>query len=140
MNVEYILKEWEKDSKLDKANLDIEALKVPELHHKYSKMLMFNKETIRKVEERLDLLERDKSEYYLGTARGENKECYDLKLPKADLPKYLKSDKDILPLKTKLKELKDIDELLSDIISNINSRSFLIREVISWLRFTNGLN
>ena len=39
MNIEKIIEEWRKDSVLDDVDLDNEALRIPNLHAKYLKIL-----------------------------------------------------------------------------------------------------
>lgn len=138
MNAEYILNSWESDS-VYSSNLSNESLKIPQLHHKYIKMKYFNRETIIKVKETLEKLELKKSEYYRGVSR-DDQECYDLKILKNELPMYLKADKDIQPLRTKLKELEEIDNILESIIQQINNRSFQIKSAIEYQKFMNGVN
>lgn len=138
MNAEYILNSWESDS-VYSSNLSNESLKIPQLHHKYIKMKYFNRETIIKVKETLEKLELKKSEYYRGVSR-DDQECYDLKILKNELPMYLKADKDIQPLRTKLKELEEIDIILESIIQQINNRSFQIKSAIEYQKFMNGVN
>ena len=40
MNVEQIVKEWDKDSKIDETELGAESAKIPQVHNKYLKIFM----------------------------------------------------------------------------------------------------
>ena len=58
----------EKDLKLNDTELDIESLKTPQLHNKYSKFHNQYINLLKKAEQDRDVMVRDKWEYYTGKA------------------------------------------------------------------------
>ena len=56
----------DKDLKLNDTELDIESLKTPQLHNKYSKFHSKFSNLLKKAEQDRDRLLREKMEYYTG--------------------------------------------------------------------------
>lgn len=143
MNIEEIVDEWTKDTKIDQTDLASESVKIPSLHNKYIKILFNEKLRLRKLEADFKLLKREKFEFY---SQGPSKETEDRgwKLPprgmilKSDVPMYLDSDEDIINLSLKIGYSKEKIDLLEEIIKSINNRGYNIRSAIDWHRFTMG--
>jgi hypothetical protein len=128
---------------LDDAALDIESLKIPQLHSKYLNFLMDERLALRKLETDYRVLLRAKWEYYTGkmsqeelTARGW--EPFALKILRNDLDLYLDSDADLIKLKQKSDFQKEKIALLEEVVKELNTRHWKIRNAIEWRRFTNG--
>jgi hypothetical protein len=143
MTLDDIRKEIERDVRLDDAALDIEALKIPQLHSKYLNFLTDEKLTLSKCEFDMKALLRAKWEYYTGkmsqeelTARGW--EPFALKILRNDLDLYLDSDADLIKLKQKSDFQKEKIALLEEVVKELNTRHWKIRNAIEWRRFTNG--
>lgn len=143
MNIEQIVDEWSKDTKIDQTDLAAESVKIPSLHNKYIKILFTEKLRLRKLETEFKVLKREKYEFY---SQGPSKETEDKgwKLPprgvilKTDVPMYLDSDKDIISLSLKIGYSKEKIDLLEEIIKSINNRGYNIRSAIDWHKFTMG--
>jgi hypothetical protein len=89
------------------------------------------------------VLLRAKWEYYTGkmsqeelTARGW--EPFALKILRNDLDLYLDSDADLIKLKQKSDFQKEKIALLEEVVKELNTRHWKIRNAIEWRRFTNG--
>lgn len=143
MNIEKILEEWQVDSKMDRTRLDVEAVNIPQFHHKYFKLLISERLLMRKLEADLKQLKLEKHEFY---TQGHTKETQDKgwKLPpkglilKADLPMYMDADPDIVALNLKIGyQLEKID-LLESIIKMVMNRNFQIKSAIDWIKFEQG--
>jgi len=143
MTLDDIRKELQRDMVLDDAALDLESLKIPQLHSKYLNFLMDERLALRKLETDYRVLLRAKWEYYTGkmsqeelTARGW--EPFALKILRNDLDLYLDSDADLIKLKQKSDFQKEKIALLEEVVKELNTRHWKIRNAIEWRRFTNG--
>lgn len=143
MNIEKILEEWQVDAKMDRTNLAHEAVIIPQLHHKYFKLLVSERLLLRKLEADMKNLKLDKHEFY---TQGHTKETQDKGwvLPpkgmilKADLPMYMDADKEIVELNLRLGYQMEKIELLDSIIKMIMNRNFQIKSAIDWTKFEHG--
>lgn len=143
MKIDDIFKKWDKDSKIDPSKIDIEALKMSELHNDYMKILINERLLLKKYETQYKTLKLDKQEFYL---MGPTKETKDKgwELPpsgrvlKSDLGPYLDADKDLINLVLKIGVQKEKISLLESIINTINNRGFAIKNYIDWNKFQAG--
>jgi len=143
MKFEDIFDEWKKDSEIDQTELGTESLKIPKLHHKYYMIIVAEKSIIRKLESQMKQLKLAKYEFY---SQGHTEETRKLgwALPpkgiilKADIPMYMEADKDIIDLSLKIGVQAEKIEFLESIIKGLQTRNFIIKNAIDFLRFTNG--
>jgi len=141
--LEDLEKLWSNDCKVDKSELDNEALRIPELHSKYYKLYIREKISLRSYEEDSKKLYKDKWEYYNGKLSQEELkekglEQFPLKILRQDIEVYIQADKDIIENNLKLAIQKEKVDFLENIIKNINSRGFYIKSAIDFLRWTQG--
>jgi hypothetical protein len=143
MTLDDIRKEIERDVRLDDSALDLESLKIPQLHSKYLNFLTDERLALRKAEGDLSVLLRAKWEYYTGkmsqeelTARGW--EPFSLKILRNDLDLYLEGDEDLNKSRQKTAYLKEKISLLEEIVKELNNRHWKIRNAIDWRKFVNG--
>jgi hypothetical protein len=144
MKVDEILEEWSKDSRIDQSKLDIEALKVSELHHKYYKMFIPEKIKLKKMKEDLKLLKKLKWEYYNNNLSPE--ECKDLgweplrkKILKTDVDRFIDADSQIIEDTLKIAIQEEKAAVLQDIIASLRTRSFNLRVAMDFIKFSNGV-
>ena len=143
MKFEDIFDEWKKDSEVDQTDLGNESLKIPKLHHKYYMMLVAEKSALRKLEGRMKQLKLAKHEFY---SQGHTEETKKLgwELPprgiilKADIPMYIEADGDIVDLSLKIGIQAEKVEFLESIIKGLQTRNFIIKNAIDFLKFTSG--
>ncbi len=143
MNIDDIFTEWEKDCKIDKTDLLVEAVKIPELHHKYLKMLYKENEALHNMDKLKKEATRIKTDYYKGNLSAEELNEYgwkpfNIKLLREELNNYLESDEDIIKVNLKYNLQKEKVQVLNQIINSINNRNFVIKNSLDWLRFTQG--
>ena len=136
MNFDDIKIMWEKDSIIDNLELDKEAIKIPQLHSKYSNLMYDFKMLQDKAEGELKVVVKELWEYYKGVGN----EPQPLKILKQDLPMHIEADEKYINASLKLKYYTNIVNFLKDIINNINNRSFQIKNSIDWQKFINGIN
>jgi len=143
MKFEEIFDEWKRDSEIDQTDLGNESLKIPKLHHKYYMMLLSERSSLRKLEAQMKQLKLSKYEFY---SQGHTEETKKLgwELPprgiilKADIPMYIEADRDIIDLSLKIGIQGEKVEFLDSIIKSLQTRNFLIKNAIDFLRWTNG--
>lgn len=143
MTLDDIRKEIERDVRLDDAALDLEALKIPQLHSKYLNFLTDEKLALAKHEFDLKALLRAKWEYYTGKMSqeeltGRGWEPFALKILRNDLDLYLESDPDLAKLQQKVAYQREKIALLEEIVKELNNRHWKIRCAIDWRKFVNG--
>lgn len=143
MKFENILAEWEKDSVIDKTELDSESLKIPKLHHKYYTIYVTEKLTLHKLESDMKTLRLEKYEF-LTQGHTEETRSKGWILPakgmilKTDVNMYMEADKDIIELSLKIGVQKEKIELLESIIRMIINRNYSLRTSLDFIKFTSG--
>lgn len=142
MILEELTKLIDKDSNIDKDNLDRESLKIAHLHSKYYSLMIDELKTYKRLESEYNGLVKDKTEYYLGKSPDavyrENPLFH--KILKQDLELYLKSDKELNSIQLKLVEQKAKVDFIESFIKTINNRSFQISNAINFMKFKNVIN
>jgi hypothetical protein len=143
MDIEEIEKMWAQDAIIDETNLAKEGSKIPQLHSKYYKIYYRAAMRTNQLKAELKVLERYKTEYYNGTMAEEDlKEKgwkpNPLKILRADLDRYIQSDKDIIQLCLKIDYQNGIAKFLEDVIKQINNRNFILRMQVDFIKFQNG--
>lgn len=143
MNNDVIMEMWRKDSEINPNELGEESNKTPQLHAKYLKILSEERTEYRKEKQRLKKLQLDKYEYYSGrmsTDKLQQRQWkpFPHKILKNDIDKYIEGDDDIISQRMRISFIEEKVEVLESIIDQINKRTFVIKNSIEWLRFTNG--
>ena len=131
----------EKDLKINDTELDLESLKTPQLHNKYMKFHNQYTNLLKKAEQDLARLTREKWEYYTGKADPSvyQQKPFNIKLLKPDVDKYLKSDDEIIMLEQKVTYVQSVVDYLDRTIKIISNRGFQIKNAIDWRKFTSGV-
>lgn len=140
IDIDFIKNEWKKDSVIDEDVLDLESIKIPQLHSKYLNYLSDARLIkIRKEQEYKRML-REKYEYYTGKADEEvyKQKPFDLKILKQDVQLYIESDDEIQKSISLLNYYKEMIFVLEKILENINTRGFQIKNNIDWQKFMQG--
>ena len=140
MTLEELQQLVDKDLKLDDTELDSESARIPLLHYKY--LQHFNKFSLllKKAQQDYNGLTREKWEYYTGKADESvyREKPFDLKVLKSDVHIYIDSDEDIQKADQKVAYLNTVVKYLEQILRGLNNRTFLIKNMIEWKKFTSG--
>lgn len=136
MNLEELQKIAEKDMKIDKDNLDIESLKIPEIQHKYLKFHSKYNLLLKQKETEYRMLYRKKWEHY----SGKDEKPFPLKILKQDISIYLDADEELNKAKNTVEYYKTMVAELDGILKSLNNRGFQIKNAIDWKKFCEGLN
>jgi hypothetical protein len=143
MNFEDLKRHTERDMKVDDTQLDLESLKIPQLHNKYLNFLQEERFNLKKMGFDFSSLRRSKWEYYTGKISEEDLEekgwePFNLKILKSDIDMYLDSDNDMILMKQKITYQEEKVFYLESIIKEISQRNWEIRNAIEWRKFVSG--
>ena len=81
------------------------------------------------------IIVRELWEYY----SGKSEIPFEIKLLKQDIPMYIESDDRYQKCLNKIKYYSSISSFLKEVLSSINSRSFVIKNSIEFKKFINGV-
>lgn len=143
MKLEDIHSLWNEDCNIVDDMLDEEALKIPRLHQKYYKIYSTERMLLAKLKTDLIQLRQLKYDYYSGELAQEDLneqgwEPFPKRVLKAELPRYIESDKDVINSTLKIAHQQEKVDMCDSIIKSLRDRGFLIKNAIDWRRFTNG--
>ena len=141
MDLEQLQELADKDLNINDTELDLESLKTPQLHNKYSKFHNQYINLLKKAEQDRDVMIREKWEYYTGKADPSvyQEKPFNLKVLRQDVDKYLKSDSELIKLEQKVTYIQSVVDYLDKTIRLIANRSFQIKNAIEWRKFTSGV-
>ena len=140
-----LLAMWTADAKFDQTQPDQELAKLGSLHSKYLTILSEHRLAMKTLEQKYFRFRKLKWEYYTGKLNGDKAtlEKYGwepfLFTLKSEVPSYLEADKElqgILSLKSLHEEMV---EVCTSILKELNSRTYQIRDFISWQKYLQGL-
>ena len=141
--IEDIISSWREDCKLDDTELDTEALRIPNLHAKYLKMLAENRVKLRALRIKQKQLSQTLYDYYKGDLNNPEdlaaikREPWPKTVLKQDMSMYVDSDKDMVKMNSKIAMQEEIVGVCEEILKSINNRGFQIKNAIDWRRLTN---
>lgn len=140
--IEELLEMWRKDAEIDRTEPGRELLNIPKLHSKYITIMSNHRLLARDAEFQLNRWKKLKWEYYTGKLDDDDLKKYDWQpFPftlKSDITTYLEADEDINKYKAKKVVHDEIVDICTSIIKELNSRTFQLRDFITWERFVNG--
>lgn len=141
--IEDIFQEWDKDSRINLDELDVESSKIPLLHNKYYKLYIPESLKLKKMTGDLKKIRLLKYEYYSGTLS--NEECshygwqqFQKKLMKSDVDRYVDADSDVIQRTLKVSLQQEKVDFLADILKSLVSRGYNLRVAMDFIRFKNG--
>jgi hypothetical protein len=141
--IEDIISLWREDSKLDDTELDLESLKIPNLHAKYLKLLAENKVKLKALRVKQKQLYNTLYNYYKGDMNNKEdlailkREPWPKTVLKQDMPMYIDADDDMVRLSAKIGMQEEVVGVCEEILKSINTRGFTIKNAIDWRRLTN---
>ena len=140
MKLEDIQAEIEADSEINNTNLDHESLRIPQLHSKYYKMYLTEVRILKGIESDFRRKKLDCVLYYTGQATDDKYKERPLhkKVLKQEVDLFLDADVELSELKNKYEMQKLKAEMLEAFIKTLNTRNFLIKNAIDWIKFKNG--
>jgi Recombination, repair and ssDNA binding protein UvsY len=141
--IEKVLESWEKDSVIDQTEPSKELIRIPTLHSKYLNVLTRSKLLSKKAHFDYLQMKKKKWEYYTGKMSREDLEEMGWEpfpfVLKSDINLYIESDNDLIGLLRKKIIHDEIVSVVESILSELKSRTFQLRDFISWEKFINGV-
>lgn len=143
MKLEDIFAEWDKDSSVDKTQLDVVALRIPQMHAKYAKILSNERLLLKKYESEFKELKLEKQLFYTdGPTEEQHKKGWVLppkgRIIKSDLAPWLEADKDLIALSLKIGMQNEKVETVKSIMDIISRLGYQVRSAVDWAKFMNG--
>jgi hypothetical protein len=144
MKTDEITVMWQEDVYINRDNLIMESLKVPQLHSKYYNILIMEQKLLRTMEQKVEQFEYKKWLYYQGKLDKSDldelgwKQC-DLKFLKTDVQKVVGADEDVGRYRIQLSLQKDKVKFLESILDSIVKRSFLLGHAIEMHKLEYGV-
>jgi len=146
MNLERILEEWKKDSRIEMNALDASSVQTTVLHAKYLELHATYKLKLKDAEFKQSILMKNKWLWYSGKLSKEEIDRfgwdYDpyegLKILKGDMAHFVEADKELQESEAKIEYLKTTIDTLKDILENIKWRHQTIRNTLEFKKFEAG--
>jgi hypothetical protein len=143
LNIEQIVSEWDKDSKIDETELSAESVKIPKIHNKYLKIFMGERVTLFKLKAEKNRVKKTLLEYYLGELDKHEleelgRDQFYKKLLKNEVDVYIESDDLFIETTLKVAMQQEKVEYLERVIKSLDNRGFAIKNAIDFMRFTMG--
>ena len=142
--LEQILNYWETDSVIDSTEPGKELLKIPTLHNKYLKILVKHRLAVKRLNFEYSRMRKIKEEFYNGSLSKEELDEYGWEpfllniKTKMGVEKYLDSDDDLIKILNKKIHHDESISVCESILQELKSRTFQLRDYISWERFIGG--
>lgn len=138
-----VLKMWETDSVVDRTEPGKALLDIPKLHSKYLNILSNHRLMAKNAEFKYNQMRRLKWEYYTGkldddTLKHHGWEPFPYTL-KSDINTYLDADEDINKYLASKMMHEEIVDVCQSILKELNSRTFQLKDYITWERFIAGV-
>ena len=142
--LEEIMKLWDTDSIMDSTEPGREILKIPTLHNKYLKILVKHRLAVKRINFDYARMRKVKEEYYNGSLSQEELEEYGWEpfllniKTRQGVEKYIESDKDLIKLVEKKIYHEEAVSVCESIMQELKSRTYQLKDYISWERFIGG--
>lgn len=143
MKLQEIIEEWQKDCVLDVTRIINGNANIPILHAKYSRIYALEKLQLRKMEAEYKKYKLRKEEF-LSNPNQDDIDEYGWKVPhrgkilKQDLDRFIEGDSDVIEKELEIGVQQEKVDLLKSILTSINARTFLYKNIIEEKRFENG--
>jgi hypothetical protein len=144
MNLDELKVMIKKDLDIDQTALDAESSRTPQIHNKYLVMFMDEKLKLKRMNNELSVLRRNKWLYYTGRMSQEELtqfgwEPFQLNILKTEADDMIESDADYIKASEKVNFQEEKVNYLESVIKIVQNRQWQIRAMIDWLKFTQGV-
>ena len=146
IDLKEILEEWKEECKINPNKLDDTSRETPMLHAKYLSILSNARLQIKQAEWKQKVLLKQKWLWYNGKMHqdeieklGWNPDPFDgLKILKGEYDYYYNADPEIVETEAKIQYLKEVAEVLKEIVDTLKWRHQNIGNMIKWQVFQAG--
>lgn len=135
---------WAKDSVIDESEPSRAMAQIPKLHAKYLKILSYHNLVVKKLHNDYQHMKKLKWEYFHGDLNNpedlaeHNLEPFTRKIIRQDIPMWIDADKQLTDILLKKAMHQEIVDATTSILKELHSRTFQIKSIIEWERFTGG--
>ena len=138
MNLDELKVMIKKDLDIDQTALDAESSRTPQIHNKYLVMFMDEKLKLKRMNNELSVLRRNKWLYYTGRMSQEELtqfgwEPFELNILKTEADDMIESDIDYIKASEKVNFQEEKVNYLESVIKIVQNRQWQIRAMIDWL-------
>jgi hypothetical protein len=141
--LEELLEMWQKDSVVDRTEPGNELINIPKLHSKYLNILSSHRLLSKSCDFKYLKMKKIKWEYYTGKMDQDSLKEYGWDpfpyVLKSEVNTYLESDEDLNKLIAQKMVHDEIVSVCESIMKELNSRTFQLRDFISWEKFIQGI-
>jgi hypothetical protein len=138
-----LLEMWRTDSIIDRTEPGKALINIPQLHSKYLNILSRHRLLSKESEFKYNKMKKLKWEYYTGKLDQDQLDKHGWEpfpfVLKSELTTYLESDEDINKHIAQKVLHDEIVEVCSSILKELHSRTFQLKEFITWERFIQGV-
>jgi hypothetical protein len=138
-----LLEMWRKDAEIDRTEPGKALLDIPKLHSKYLNILSKHRMLSKEAEFKYNKMKRLKWEYYTGKLDDDQLKKYGWEpfqfVLKSEITTYLESDEDINKWIAHKAIHDEIVDTCQAIMKELHSRTFQLKEFITWERFIQGV-
>jgi len=144
VSLEDLMSIWAEDSVIDETEPGRAMAKIPILHAKYLRILSYHNLMVKKLHNDYQRTKLLKWEYYKGNLNNpedlkeHNLEPMVKNIIRQDIPMYLDGDNDLNKILLKKVMNQEIADAATSILKELHSRTFQIKSIIEWERFTGG--
>lgn len=144
MNIDDLMEEWSKDSKIDETEPGRELAKIPSLHAKYLRIMTHHNLLAKKFMADFNKAKKTKWEYYSGDLNNpEDLEVLGLepwlkKTLRQDIPMYIDSDPLLNNILIKKTVHQEVVDFCGSVLKELNNRTWQLKSFIDWEKFTSG--
>lgn len=140
--LETIIEHWTKDSEVDSTEPGKEILRIPLLHNKYNKFLTLHNLSAKKAGYEYAKVKKVKWVYYNGKMSQDELDKYGWEpfqfVLKSDINVYLDGDDDLNKLARKKAYHEEAAAFCTNVMKELNNRTWQLKEFMSWERFISG--
>jgi hypothetical protein len=136
---------WSQDAKFDETQPDRELSRMGSLHSKYLTILSEHRLAMKTLEQKYYRMRKLKWEYYSGRLNGDKATLDKYGWPpfmftlKSEIASYLEADRDLQAILSVKSLHEEMVESCQSILKELTSRTYQIRDFISWQRYLQGL-
>lgn len=142
-NINQLIEEWEKDSKVDTTDPGGQMIQIPVIHSKYNKYLSLHKLAESRREAEFNKMRKLKWMYYNGKMNDKQQlaelgwEPFPFTL-KSDVDVYMDADDDLIKLRASVKFHSECISFCTYVMKELNNRTWQMKEWMAWERFERG--
>ena len=144
VNIEDLMEMWSNDSSVDITEPSKELVRIPSLHAKYLRIMTHHNLVTKKLMAEYQSRRKIKWEYYSGDLNNpedlakHNLEPMMKKVLRSDIGQYLDSDTELNNILLKKAVHEEIVDFCKAVLKELNNRTFQVRSIIDWEKFTGG--